>query len=264
MTADGPPVPLYRAFAAHRRAVLPVSVALAGVALVVGGCESTQDKSARIAAELGPVQQEEGLKITKRSKDVEVASTTLLSDANGSAVVVRLRSRSDEDLVGVPIAIDVLDAKGKSVYRNDIPGIEPALAAVPFIAAGGEAEWVHDQILATGKPAKVEVTVGEGGEPFTGEQPRIAVSEPRLEGDPYSGVLAGGEVENESGEDLERLLLYAVATKGGEIVAAGRGAIEPFKAKPKPFPYNIYFIGDPTGAEIEITQFPSLPGFELE
>ncbi len=164
----------------------------------------------------------------------------------------------------MPIAIDVLDAKGKSVYRNDIPGIEPALAAVPFVPAGGETEWVHDQILASGEPAKVEVRVGEGGEPFQGEQPQISISEPKLEGDPYSGVLAGGNVENQSGEDLERLLLYAVASKGGEVVAAGRGAIEPFKAKAKPVPYNIYFIGDPAGADVVITQFPTLPGFELE
>jgi hypothetical protein len=246
------------------RSPLPLAIALAGVALVVTGCESTQDKSAKIAAELGPVQKEKGLKITKQSKDVEVVSSTLLSDAEGSAVVVRLRNRSNQALVGVPIAVDVLDSKGKSVYRNDTPGIEPALAAVPFIAAGGETEWVHDQILATGKPARVEVKVGEGGKPFKGEQPRISVSAPQLEGDPFSGVLAGGNVENKSGENLDRLLLYAVARKGGKIVAAGRGAIEPFKAKPKPFPYNIYFIGDPRGAELTVTKFPTLPGFELE
>jgi hypothetical protein len=246
------------------RSPLPLAIALAGVALVVTGCESTQDKSARIGAELGPVTQEKGLKITEQSKEVEVVSSALLSDENGSAVVVRLHNRSNEDLVGVPIAIDVLDVKGRSVYRNNSPGIEPALAAVPFIPAGGETEWVHDQILATGAPAKVEVKVGEGGEPFSGTQPRISVSDPKLEGDPYSGVLAGGNVENQSGEDLDRLLLYAVATKGGKVVAAGRGAIEPFKSKPKPVPYNIYFIGDPGGAEVTIAKFPSLPGFELE
>lgn len=246
------------------RTALPLAVALAGVALVVTGCESTQDESAKIAAELGPVKREKGLKISERSKDVKVVSTTLLSDQNGSAVVVRLRNESGDDLVGVPIAIDVLDAKGKSVYTNGVPGIEPALAAVPFIPAGGEAEWVHDQILAAGKPAKVEVEVGAGGKPFAGKQPRISVTAPKLEGDPYSGVLAGGDVEYRSGEDLERLLLYAVAKKGNEIVAAGRGAIEPLKPKPRPFPYNIYFIGDPSGADVEVTQLPSLPGFELE
>jgi hypothetical protein len=264
MTADGPRSGQIGRLQAHRRGVVPVTLAMAGVALVATGCESTQEKSAKIAAELGPVQQEKGLKIGRESKDVEVVSTKLLTDPNGSSVVVRLRNHAKDDLVGVPIEIDVLDAKGRSVYTNTIPGIEPALAAVPFIEAGGEVEWVHDQILASGKPAKVEVKVGEGGRPFDGEIPKVSVSQPKLEGDPYSGVLAGGNVENEAGEDLDRLLLYAVATKGGEVVAAGRGAIEPFKDKPKPQPYNVYFIGDPRGADIGIVEFPTIPGYELE
>jgi hypothetical protein len=238
------------------RSPLPLALALAGVALVATGCESTQDKSAKIAAELGPVKQEKGLRIGAESKDVKVVSATLLTDQAGSAVVVRVRNGSQRDLAGVPIAIDVLDAKGKSVYANTIPGIEPALAAIPYVPAGGETEWVHDQILASGKPAEVEVRIGAGGQPLEGEQPRISLTEPELEGDPYSGVLAGGEVENESGEDLDRLLLYAVATEGGEIVAAGRGAIEPFKAKPKPVHYSIYFIGDPRGADVTVSKFP--------
>jgi hypothetical protein len=262
MTADGPKSRLRLDLSARRRVVLPFSLALAGVALVTTGCESTQDKSARIGAELGPISHEEGLKISKESKEVSVVDTVLLTDVNGSAVVVTLHNDSDRDLVNVPIAIDVLDAKGKSVYENDIPGIEPALAAVPLIAAGSDVDWVHDQVLAAGKPAKVEVTVGEGGEPFAGTPPQVQVSAPRIEGDPYSGLLAGGNVVNESGGDVERLLLYAVARQGGQIVAAGRGAIEPLKDKPKPVPYNIYFIGDPKAAEVTVNQFPTLPGFE--
>lgn len=244
------------------RSTLPIAVALAGVALVVTGCESTQDKSAKIAAELGPVSQEKGLRITKQSKDVKVVSTTVLTDSAGSAVVVRLHNDSDQDLVGVPIAIDVRDAKGRSVYKNDIPGIEPALAAVPFIPAGGYVDWVHDQILATGKPASVKVKVGVGGTPLTGEQPKIAITEPKIEGDAFSGILADGNVTNETGEDQGRLLLYAVARKGDQVVAAGRGAIEKLKAEPKPLPYNIYFIGDPRNADLKISMFPSLAGFE--
>ncbi len=241
-----------------RRRLIPL--ALAGVALVVTGCESTQDKSAKIAAELGPVAQEKGLSISERNKDVKVLDTTLLSDVNGSAVVVELHNDSGRDLANVPILIDVLDAKGKSVYRNDIPGIEPALAAIPFIPADGKVNWVHDQVLAARKPAKVEVTVGAGGEAVSGELPAVLVSAPKLEGDPYTGVAAGGEVVNESGADIERLLLYAVARKGSKIVAAGRGAIEPLKDKPKPVAYNVFFIGDPKGAQVTVSEFPTAAG----
>lgn len=241
----------------------PVTLVLAaGVALVSAGCESTQDKSARIAAELGPVQQEKGLKITERSKDVKVLGETLLAEGEGTAVVVEVRNESDKDLIEVPIAIDVLDAEGKSVYRNDIPGIDPALAAVPFIPAGGVVDWVNDQVLAVGKPAAVKAVVGASEKTFSGSQPQITVTAPKLEGDPFTGVSASGDVENESGEDLQRVLLYGVARKGDRIVAAGRSAIEHFKAGGKPQPYHIYFIGDPRGADVTVTEFPSLPGQE--
>lgn len=242
----------------------PVAVAVVGVTLVSSGCwESTQEKSAKIAAELGPVQQEEGLKISKPSKDVRVLSTTLLTDVNGSAVVVEVRNQSNRDLANVPILIDVLDAKGRSVYSNSLPGLEPALTSIPYVEAGKEATWVHDQVLAVGKPESVEVTVGEGGIPYAGETPEFTVSEPKLEGDPHSGVVAGGNVENESGGKHDRLLLYAVARRGDEVVAAGRGAIEKIKPEPKPLPYNIYFIGDPSGADVEVIWFPTLPGVEI-
>lgn len=240
----------------------PVAMALAGVALVATGCQSTQSKSAEIGEELGPVKQEVGLKIGKPSKDVKVVSTTLLSDAEGAAVVVELRNTSDRDLANVPILIDVLDAKGKSVYSNDSPGIEPALTSIPYIAAGEEATWVHDQVIAIGKPKSVKVTVGAGGTPFDGEVPKFDVSAAKLEGDPYSGVVAGGKAENESGETVDRLLLYAVARKGNEVIAAGRGAIETIKPEPKPLFYNVYFIGDPRGGNVKMTWFPTLPGVE--
>lgn len=241
---------------------LPLAVALAGIALITSGCESTQEKSARIAAELGPVKQEEGLKISAPSKDVKVLSSTLLTDAAGTAVVVEVRNESKRDLVNVPIAVDVRDTKGASVYKNDVPGLEPALTAIPFVAAGSTVTWVNDQVLATGKPKTVKVVVGAGGTPFEGEQPDITATEPKLEGDPYSGVVAGGNVVNESGVAQQRLLLYAVARKGEQVVAAGRGAIERMKPEPKPLAYNIYFIGDPRGADVTVTLFPTLPGFE--
>ncbi|HEX6781638.1 MAG TPA: hypothetical protein VF125_06355 [Solirubrobacterales bacterium] len=242
--------------------VFPVAMALAGVALVATGCQSTQSKSAQIGEELGPVEQEVGLKISKPSKEVKVVSTELLSDANGSAVVVAVRNTSGRDLADVPILIDVRDAKGKSVYSNDIPGLEPALTSIPYVEAGKEATWVNDQVLTAAEPKSVKVTVGEGGTAVTAEVPDFAVSAPKLEGDPYSGVVAGGNVENESGETIDRVLIYAIARKGDEVIAAGRGAIEKVKPEPKPLPYNVYFIGDPRGAEVEIASFPTLPGVD--
>jgi hypothetical protein len=229
----------------------------------LGGCESTQSRSAELEKEgETALSVQAGLKISKESSDVKVTDSTLLTDSYGSAVVVSIHNSSDRNLVDVPILIDVLDAKGKSVYSNDIPGIERALAAVPYIPAGGDAHWINDQVQAARKPKSVKVKVGAGGSSYSGAIPEVDVSKPAIEGDPVSGIEAKGTVVNRTGEDQERLLLYAIGTKGGRVVAAGRGAIEHLKGTTKPLHYNIFFIGDPVGSAVEVTQFPTLPGFE--
>jgi hypothetical protein len=243
------------------------SLVLTGLGLLVvaglSGCESTQSRSAELEKEgEKALVVDAGLKIEKESSDVKVTSSALLTDSYGSAVVVSLHNSSSENVVDVPILIDVLDAKGKSVYRNDIPGIEPALAAVPYIPAGGDANWVNDQVQASGKPESVKVKVGAGGDAYSGPMPDIDVSAPTIEGDPVSGMEATGTVVNRTGQDQERLLLYAIGTQGGKVVAAGRGAIEHLKGTKKPLHYDIFFIGNPKGTDVELTQYPTLPGFE--
>jgi hypothetical protein len=238
---------------------------IAGLAtLAVAGlsaCQSTQDKSAELEKQGSKLLlKDTGLTVSKESTDVKVTSTTLLTDANGSAVVVGLHNSSGQNLTNVPILIEVLDGKGKSVYKNDIPGIEPALAAVPYIPAGGDSEWVNDQVLASGKPKSVKVKVGASTASYSGALPDIEVSDPKVEGDPVSGIEATGTVVNKTGADQNRLLIYGIARKGNRIVAAGRGAIEHLKAGTKALHYDIFFIGNPTGADLKITDFPTLAG----
>jgi hypothetical protein len=240
-------------------------IAAAGLALLAAAsliaCQSTQSRSAELEKEGGTkLLADSGVKIAKESAEVKVTSATVLSDPNGSAVVVGLHNSSDESLVDVPILVNVLDAKGKSVYTNSIPGIEPALASVPYIPAGGDVEWVNDQVLASEEPKSVRVKVGASTDSYSGALPAIEVSAPKIEGDPVSGIEATGTVVNKTGKDQERLLLYAVGRSGGKVVAAGRGAIEHLKAGTKPLHYDIFFIGDPTGAELEVSEFPTLPG----
>lgn len=245
----------------------PLAIAALAALAVAGltACQSTQSRSAELEKEgATTLLADSGLKIEKESTEVKVTSTALLSDAYGSAVVVDLHNSSDESLTEVPILIDVLDAKGKSVYTNDIPGIEPALAAVPYIPAGGDVEWVNDQVLTSGKAKSVKVKVGASSASYSGELPAVEVSSPQIEGDPVSGIEATGTVVNRTGKFQERLLLYAVARKGGKVVAAGRGAIDHLKAGTKPLHYDIFFIGDPKGADLEVAQFPTLPGSRPE
>ncbi len=238
-------------------------ILVSGLALLALGtlsaCQSTQSRSAELEEENSTVLlEEDGVTVTEEDPNIKVVSTTVLSEAEGNAVVVELHNDSNDDLVDVPISVDVLDAKGRSVYRNDAPGLEQALVAVPFIPARGDAVWVNDQVLAVGRPVSAKVKVGVGGIPYDGEQPEIEVSAPNLEGDPTSGIVADGDVVNRTGEDQNRFLIYAVARRGDEIVAAGRAAIEHLKPETKKVPYHVYFIGDPHGAKLSLYEYPTL------
>lgn len=240
----------------------PFAVAALAVLAVasLAACQSTQDKSAELEAN-GSTQllSEKGLTIKRENPDVKVASTTLLTGSEGSAaVVVDLHNDSDRNLTEVPILIDVTNSKGKTYYKNDIPGLEPALASVPYIPAHGDAEWVNDQVLGVGKPKSVKVKVGAGGGTYSGALPEIAVSQPKIEGDPVSGVSATGNVINKTGKDQRRLLLYVVARKGNRVVAAGRAAIEHLKPELKALKYTVFFVGDPSGADLKLSEFPAL------
>ncbi len=239
--------------------IAAAALALLGIASL-SACQSTKDRSAELEAQ-GSTQliSEEGLEIKRRNPDVKVVSTAVLEGTEGShAVVVDLHNDSGQNLTEVPILIEVSNGKGKPFYKNDIPGLEPALAAVPYIPAHGDAEWVNDQVLGVGQPKSVKVTVGTGGGTYSGEIPDIEVSQPTLKGDPVSGVSATGEVVNKTGEDQRRLLIYVVARKGNEVVAAGRGAIEHLKPERKKLTYTVFFVGDPSGADLKLSEFPSL------
>jgi hypothetical protein len=238
---------------------------LAATAVLVGAvglsaCQSTQDKSAELEKESKTLLLDaKGLEVDEVSKDVKLVSSDLIDSPEGSAVVLEVHNSSSLNLTDVPVLIDVRDKKGKSVYRNDIPGLEQALTSIPYVPANSDAEWVNDQILATGKPASVKVKIGASTDDYAGPLPDIEVSQPTLKGDPVSGIEASGQVVNKTGEEQNRLLLYVVARKGGEVVAAGRGAIEHLKDETKPVRYTVFFIGDPEGAELSLSEFPPLP-----
>lgn len=237
-----------------RRALPAVAAAL--IVLALGACQSTQSKSAALKAKGGKSFSEQGLDVTQRNRDVEVVEKQVLQDENGTAVVVVLRSRATVPLRGVPVEIQVTGPGGKALFKNDQPGIDPALVGPAVLPPGKEFSWVNDQVVAQGKATAVKVTPGAPKGQVQGQLPRLDVSEPRLLGDPVSGVQATGTVTNRSDVEQKDLVLFCVARRGGNIVAAGRGAIPRLKAG-KQLPYHIFFIGSPRGAELSIEAPPT-------
>ncbi len=234
-------------------------LALALAAIALAGCESTQEKSAKLeklakreaAEHKSPAQL--NLTIAKPSKIVIVDATAVLHSSEGAAAAVTLHNRSSSALRNVPIEITVKDAHGATLYTNATPGLAAALASVPLLAAHATTTWVNDQVQLASTPASVSAKVGEG-ERVAGPVPQLAVVGAHL-----AEGAAEGNVVNHSSVGQHEVVVYAIARRGGAIVAAGRalvpqievGATEHFQA---------FLIGNSQGAQLEVSAPPSTAG----
>lgn len=239
---------------------LPAAALLLLIAAFAAGCESTQSKSAKLEAGGAELAKVDRVDVGAANKSIELLDQKLLTDEYGSAVVLRVRNQSGQGQADVPVAISVKNAKGKPIYRNNVEGLEAGLLGIGLIGPGETAFWVHDQVLANGKPASVDALIGTAEGKYPAKVPQIEVSDPTLENDPVSGMFVSGTVTNKSAVEQVDLLLSAVAMKGDKVVAAGRGLIPKLKTDGKPESYRIYFIGDPTGARVEVTAPPTTFG----
>jgi hypothetical protein len=228
-------------------------VALALVALTLTACESNQERSAKLekaaqkhkgeAARHRELAQQ-ALTITQTSTKVKVIASAVVGGSEGAAAVATIHNTSDTTLRDVPIQIDVRDAQGASIYRNDIAGLSATLLSVALVPAHATLTWIDDQVQATGKPASVSVKVGEGT-PVNGAVPVMGVTGAHL-----SEEEAEGNLVNHSTADQPELVIDVVARRAGKVVAAGRALIAQAPAGTST-PFQVFFVGNPAGAKLE-------------
>jgi hypothetical protein len=236
-----------------------VVTALVGLVALVGtGCESSQDLSAKLQKEGARViASQHGLVIRAINPYVRVVQTGVVTDPNGTAVAVIVRNIRPTPLAAVPIAIDVLGSGGKSVFRNNTPGLESSLVAVPELPPGREFAWVDDQVIPTGRALSVQAKIGVAGQGAPATPPRIVVGAPHVTNDPQSGLEAVGTIANRSKITQLKLFVYVVAWRGRKLVSAGRGAIAQL-AGGAHTKYHVYLIGNPGGARLTVEAPPTV------
>ncbi len=218
------------------------------LALTLAGCESNEERSAALRKHAHPRQPAQaGLSITRPSAYVEVIGTALLQSFEGAAAVVTLRNISARPLRDLPIAITVKGAGSKTLFQNNSPGLEAGLTTLASLPAHGEATWIDDQVPASSGPATVSAVVGEG-QTLVGAAPQIEVR--GVHSSNESGAGAAGTVRNRSSITQQSLVVYALARRGGRIVAAGR-AVLPEVATGASVPFQAFLVGSPAGAGLE-------------
>jgi hypothetical protein len=145
----------------------------------------------------------------------------------------------------------VRDAKGNVLFQNNQPGEDPSLTQVSLLAPGAQTIWVDDQVQVAGIPSSAKALVGEAKQ-VTGKVSQMSVSATHSTSEADGEAGTAGTVTNRSSVTQQHLVVYAVARKSGEIVAAGR-AVLPEVAPRMSAPFQIYLIGDPNGAQIQMS-----------
>ena len=231
------------------------------LALALGGCESSQEKSAqlekqaKLAKAAHPVQAAKGLSIAHASSAVRVVATQSVHSSEGTAVVVTLRNVSTHALRDVPIAITVKGAGGSTLYQNNAR--RPGSGAHLRVAARRREQqfaWIDDQVQAAEAPASVSALVGEAPQaPAT--VPRIVLTGVHANEEGGSSGVAG-TVHNDSAVTQRELVVYGIARRGARIVAAGRAVLSKVAAHGSS-PFQVLFIGSAAGAHVEASAPPS-------
>ncbi len=225
------------------------------LALVSSGCQTTAEKS----AELKKLQKHEvlavrGVSVGRENPSVKVLYSAVVGSKEGTtAIVVGMRNTSSRALQLAPIEVTAKDGKGSVVYQNTGPGLQPSLTSVSLLEPGKDTIWVDDQVQATGVAASATALVGAAK--TASKIPKLTVSGTHLSEEAGSQI-ESGSVANPSSVTQQDLVVYAVARNGSKIVAAGR-AVLPEVTAGTTVPFQIYFVGDPKGAKVEVSAPPT-------
>ena len=157
---------------------------------------------------------------------MRVVRSTLLGAGGQYAVALELTNTGAQAQANFPVLIDVLDAKGRSVYRNDTTGIEPSIQQLALLPAHATEWWVDNEVLASGGPPAA-VTAAVGASTRRGAAPPFRRSRPAASAPATAspGPHVSVTVENRSTVAQSELAVYAVALRAGKVVGAGRGVV---------------------------------------
>jgi hypothetical protein len=232
------------------------ALATLAVALLSAGCESTEQRSARIARRLADQRASTATTaLGARSATVTLTGSAIVSAGGATAVALRLTSSDALTERDVPVLIDVRDAKGALVYSNDTTAIEAALREIALMPARASVWWVDDQVLATSRPSSVSVRVGVSSSRASDSSTTPISAQRVTGGSDFAGSFVSGTLVNPAASAAKQVTVYAVAMRGSRVTAAGRGLLATLPAHGSA-PFRVAMIGAVTGARITVTVAP--------
>ena len=206
--------------------VVVAACALLGLALA--GCDTTQDKAARLKVrstrELAG--REPARPIRRRDRDVRVLDASIVRGQGKAAIAVTLRNVGSAPVNDLPLAVGVRMADGEHLDLTSGEKVAYFQAHAPALAPGERTTWVftsHDD-LGGADSAFAEVGVARDAPTTASSVPALAVSSVGAAKKDPGKVEA--TVANTTGVVQYDVAVYGWALRHGRYVAAGRTDVE--------------------------------------
>lgn len=236
-----------------------VVVGCGALTVTFAACESTESESAKIEREAVIAREHEpgALKLGAPNRSVRVSHTTLLSSGGRGALAVRLSSSSARAQVDVPVLLEVKGKGGTVLYSNQPGGTDPKLQRISLLRPHASAWWVNDQVLVNQPSTGVKVRVGTGSRAGSHAPAALVARTTHVVGRPGASTVSG-ELVNEGSRAQRQVPVFAVALRGGKVVAAGRVLVAKLAGRHGASArFQIPLVGDASKAKIELTAVPA-------
>ena len=232
------------------------SLVVAGAALALAGCQTTEQRSAAIGKRLAHERAAAAVtKIGTTNASVRVEAAQLVDTASGSAAALELTNTSGQAQADIPILITVTDTDGKTIYSNATVGTSSPSGELSLLGPHATAWWVDANVLArTGVPAHLNVRIGRGVTPPPAAPALRATN--LSSGSNFVGAYIGGRVLNASATAQSNATVYAVAITGTRVVGAGQSLIVALGAHASSA-FQVSVLGRTAGARLQATIVPA-------
>jgi hypothetical protein len=241
-----------------------ISAALAGLAtlpipVLLTGCVTTQQVAARAQLVDARIRASQSpLRVTRQNPDVRVLRCSLVSGSGGVALAVQLRSTSTRSLTDLPISVGLRIHGGVKLYLNRSANVDYFDTHVVSIPPHGLLTWVYTsrrRLRDTGQPF-AEVGVTQLPEPVAATLPRVEVTR-QPSGSPSAIRRLSLSVSNGSGIPQYSVPVYAVAVRGGRVLAAGRATVTHLGTHGRAT-VHLTLLGSARDASVRISVLPTI------
>jgi len=208
------------------RLLMTAMTSLLLISTLTGCVETTQQKSARVGlVDDRLLASQEAVLVTHGDPRVSVLGVTSVTRGRATAIAVQLRNVTTRPVSDLPISVGVRTRGGRTSYLNRAAGLPYFQTHVGAISAAGTVTWVYTGrgLATTGaRPfARVGVPTVDDQAGTTGVPTitAVAVASPTRPG------VARAVVTNRSSVPQVGLALYASATSGRRLLAAGQASV---------------------------------------